>query len=327
MKTKLMLALLPALLAAPVQAKSDAEQSKELEQARQELQAARDELKRAAQELARISREQGRESPRAFAYEFMADENRGMLGIIMGHGPVEKGQIKGVRVSAVTPGSGADKAGLKAGDVIVAVRGESIATAEDGDTTPGRKLRQGLRDLKVGDPVKIAYERDGKRSEVTVTASRPEQGRFEMPVPPVPPLPPMPPLMAFEDDVQHDILLPYAPGRVRLEKRLHGGWELVSLDQDLAPYFKTKDGVLVAKAEPDNKLGLKSGDVIQKFNGEAVKSPKDVMKRLGRLEPGAELKLEVVRAGKSETLKGKAPERERREVHRRIEIETDAETP
>lgn len=319
------LALAPAYADSSDGKDSKDKDRKELERARHELEQARDELRRAAQEMARVAAEQGMESPRAHAYEYMADQNRGMLGVIMDRGPVEKGQIKGVRVEAVTPESGADKAGLKSGDVIVSINGQSIATPEKGDTTPGRKLRDSLKNLKVGDQVKVGYERDGKKNEVTVTASRPSEhyGPFNVPVPPIPPIPPMPAVMAFDDDDEHDILIPGA--RMRIEMRGPGDWELVPLDENLGAYFKTRDGVLVARAEPDDKLGVKSGDVIQKVNGEAVQKPRDVYKRIGKLDPGAELKLDIVRAGRNETLTGKKPEPKHRDMHKHIEIQGDEE--
>src|SRR5688572_4121084 len=48
-------------------------QMKELEKARKELERARVDLERAAKQLARASGEVGKFSPRAFAYEFMAN--------------------------------------------------------------------------------------------------------------------------------------------------------------------------------------------------------------------------------------------------------------
>lgn len=319
------LALLPvaALLLTPAYAAGD-DNSKALEQARKELEAARDELKRAARELARVSREQGQDSPIAHALEFMTDENRAMLGIIMGRGPEKDGKLTGVRVDAITPDSGADKAGLKVGDVIVSLNGKSIAQKDADDDRPGQKLRAAMDELKVGDKIKVGYEREGKKAEVTVVAGR---ASFNVPVPPIPPIPPLPPLLSFDEDAEHDILI---PGGQHMRVALKHGtpWELAALDENLAPYFKTKSGVLVTRAKTDDAFGLKSGDVIQKINGEAVKEPKDVIRRVAKAEAGSELRLDVVRAGKAETLKGKAPKSERREFYKRIEIETgDKEAP
>lgn len=43
----------------------------------------------------------------------------------------KKGALPGIRVNGVLPGSSADKAGIKSGDLIVAVSGQPILSAED----------------------------------------------------------------------------------------------------------------------------------------------------------------------------------------------------
>lgn len=329
MKKSWLITALPfVLLAAPLHAKdADAEARQELESARQELQQARDELKRAAAELARVTREQGRESPRAQAFAFMADENRGVLGIILGRGPSKEGKLSGVKVDAVTPGSGAEKAGLKSGDVIVAVNGKPLAQTDTDDARPGQKLRSELDELKVGDTVKLGYEREGKRAEASVTAGRPEP--MLAPERVIRPLPVMS-WLGFDDEEEQDIVIPRGPReerRILLRNRALKGFDFAPLDENLAPYFKTKEGILVTRAAPDNKLGLKSGDVIQKLNGDKVNKPHEAMEKLAELEPGAEVRLDILRQGKAETLKSlkpqDAPERHGRRIERRIEIHED----
>lgn len=66
----------------------------------------------------------------------------------------------GALLTAVTPGSPADKAGLRAGDVIVAVDDERITLATD--------LADVIRRYKPGDEVRITYRRDGKEHSVRV---------------------------------------------------------------------------------------------------------------------------------------------------------------
>ena len=77
-------ALLLALNTAPAYAADapadDKAGTAELERARAEFKRAQEELARAAREMARVSRELNLDSPRAFAYEFVADPDRAMLG-------------------------------------------------------------------------------------------------------------------------------------------------------------------------------------------------------------------------------------------------------
>ncbi len=72
----------------------------------------------------------------------------------------------GVVIRSVTEGSAADRAGLKAGDVILAIGGERIQSSFD--------LVYTIRSKKPGDKALLEYRRDGKTGEVEVTFQRPE---------------------------------------------------------------------------------------------------------------------------------------------------------
>jgi S1-C subfamily serine protease len=67
----------------------------------------------------------------------------------------------GVVALEVTPGSGADEAGLEEGDVIVALEGTRVAIVED--------LLGALRQRSPGDEVTLTIVRDGERLQVTAT--------------------------------------------------------------------------------------------------------------------------------------------------------------
>jgi S1-C subfamily serine protease len=67
----------------------------------------------------------------------------------------------GVVALEVTPGSGADEAGLEEGDVIVALEGTRVAIVED--------LLGALRQRSPGDEVTLTIVRDGERRQVTAT--------------------------------------------------------------------------------------------------------------------------------------------------------------
>jgi serine protease Do len=77
------------------------------------------------------------------------------------------GVKQGVLVSEVTAGSAAEMAGLKAGDVITMVRGQSVAD-------PADVVRE-LSAVESGASVEIRITRD--RKEVTLTAKLPERTR------------------------------------------------------------------------------------------------------------------------------------------------------
>jgi S1-C subfamily serine protease len=72
-------------------------------------------------------------------------------------------QVRGALVNAVEAGSPADKAGVRRGDVITAVNGESIRSGND--------LRNQVSQLMPGTATKLSIVRDGKEQTVNVTVA------------------------------------------------------------------------------------------------------------------------------------------------------------
>lgn len=67
----------------------------------------------------------------------------------------------GVRVADVTAGSAAEKAGLKADDILTHVDGEPLASVDD--------LQRSIRIAQPGDKLALRYERGGKQMKTDVT--------------------------------------------------------------------------------------------------------------------------------------------------------------
>jgi len=76
-------------------------------------------------------------------------------------------QTKGVFVGRVTPDSGADKAGLKAGDVIVSINGKTISSMSE--------LRARVGTLGVGKSVKLGVLREDKQINFDVKLTSADQ--------------------------------------------------------------------------------------------------------------------------------------------------------
>lgn len=70
-------------------------------------------------------------------------------------------EVEGLLLSGVIGGGPADEAGLREGDVIVEFAGQTIANIYD--------YTYALDAIKVGEPVKVVFLRDGERQEVTIT--------------------------------------------------------------------------------------------------------------------------------------------------------------
>jgi S1-C subfamily serine protease len=91
----------------------------------------------------------------------VSNSGRASLGVSAHNATSSGGQPGGVAVVSVVPGGAADKAGIKAGDVITAVGGQQVP-----DTTT---LTAVLATVKPGMKVPVQYSRDGGTAEATVT--------------------------------------------------------------------------------------------------------------------------------------------------------------
>jgi hypothetical protein len=233
------------------------------------------------------------------------------LGIVM----APNAAANGVRVAAVTPDSPAMKAGIRSGDVLLAVDGRLIAASGDAGLQRAREL---LKDLRQDQVVKLRYARQGKVDEAAVRAdairrvmaynrdglaprARPDgdghpgfrHEEFEQLLPP-----------GIEMDIERigpardcgkgrtDCGLPTLYEAFRWQ-----GLNLASIDAELGRYFGTERGVLVLSRGEDLD-GLRSGDVIRRIGGVAVESPRDVMRALREKEAGSQLRFEVLRERK-----------------------------
>ena len=105
------------------------------------------------------------EPPPEFTKVDVPAEGAGRAGIRVFTGtiPDYATEVKGLLLSGVIGGGPAEQAGLQKGDVIVEIAGQSIANIYD--------YTYALELLKIGQPVKIAYLRGGKRVETMLTPS------------------------------------------------------------------------------------------------------------------------------------------------------------
>ncbi|MEO5740870.1 MAG: PDZ domain-containing protein [Vicinamibacterales bacterium] len=78
-------------------------------------------------------------------------------------------QLAGVRVTQVYPGTTAERAGLKVGDVIAALDGIDLEGSEPGDED---RFTEQLRQYTIGSTVKLAVVRAGQRSDHEVALER-----------------------------------------------------------------------------------------------------------------------------------------------------------
>lgn len=232
---------------------------------------------------------------------FTLSDNRGRIGVIVDTRANATGDKVGARIEGITPGGPAEKAGLKAGDVITRFNGTAlggVAADDDEDSGPGMKLIELARELDPGDSVRVEYRRGTENKRVTLVAENlggdlvrafPDMERMERS---------FPRMHAGPGEFEFAFGSPW------------GGIELVKLNPDLGDYFGTREGVLVVSAPADSALSLKGGDVITAIGGRKPTSPMQAMRILRSYDEGETVTIEVLRKRQRVTVNYKVPDRE-----------------
>ena len=160
-------------------------------------------------------------------------------------------QSEGALIADVNPGSPAERAGLKPGDVVTKVDDHAVADS--------RALRLMIGEMSPGKAVQMAVVRDGIEREYSVTLGEQPSDK-----------------LASSNVVGGASSL-----------RALGGVSLEALTPDSARQYgltRNMKGVAVRRVDPDSaaaKAGLEAGDVILEVNRRPVTSTEDVNRYLG----------------------------------------------
>lgn len=135
----------------------------EMEKMHRELNQARRQLREASREIARVNQEVSRAQARHHnTSDSRRTSERPVIGIVLG-----EADDVGVRVLGVSPDGPSERAGIKAGDVIVALGGHVLAAVEDSANAKSG-LYVAMKDLQPGEPVTVTLERDDKTLDLNV---------------------------------------------------------------------------------------------------------------------------------------------------------------
>ncbi len=236
-------------------------------------------------------------------YSF-SGESRGRIGVIVDTKANTAGDKIGARVEGITPGGPAEKAGIKAGDVITRFNGTALAGSEsenDERSGPGLKLIDLAHELEPGDTVQVEYRRGNDARKATLVAEDLGGGVWTG-------------SMDMPDMRKFDELMPQmdmGPGEFMFGG-VWGGIELVRLNPDLGDYFGTREGVLVVRAPEDSSLALKGGDVILSIGDRKPTSPEQAMRILRSYDVGETVTLDVLRKQRHVAVAWKVPDHENR---------------
>jgi len=208
----------------------------------------------------------GRVERGAIGVTFLSQSNPALLRSFgAGHGVV---------VNNVEPGSPAERAGLKMGDVILSINGQPINSGND--------LVQIVSQSRIGSHVKVAFLRNGKK----LTASVGVEDRSKV--------------VAQQQASQ-------APQNAPSEPEEAGGplgvsVESLSLDQSSqmtkALHLAKPQGVLVTQVVPEGfaaELSVQAGDVILSINHQPVYSLQDFQHIQSTLRSGQDVLLLIAR--------------------------------
>jgi serine protease Do len=194
---------------------------------------------------------------------------------------------QGEFVQGVEPGKGAEKAGIKAGDVITKVNNRPV--------TPDETLSFIVAGLKVGDKVPIELIRDGRRQTVTaVIGQRPPEDELRQ--------------FTQQDDEDFSDRTPNQENSQAAAQQLLGiaVTELTpNIARQLGVGQDVKGAVITAvDASTDAGIkGLRRGDVILQANGQPVLNEADLGKAASAARSGGRnaVLLQVLRRGSPAT--------------------------
>ena len=260
-----------------------------------DLSAARGRLDQAAKEVADLSRQLYGDDPHEFVQMMRGGHGPqgAMLGVNIGG---EQTRDDGVEVMGVSPSGPAQAAGLKSGDVIVALDGKSLKRA--GDRGPARQLVDYMRGVQPGQTVKVDYLRDGKRLSASLSAT--------------PAMPPIAMLMRERLAMPGGMEGMMPPGVMDMLGFGHafGALELAPITPKLGQYFGTDKGLLVIRAPAEAEWKLEDGDVLLAIDGRVPESPGHALRILGSYQPDEKVKLDILRNRKRMTVEAVLPKQD-----------------
>jgi predicted metalloprotease with PDZ domain len=249
-----------------------------------QLEAARRKLEAAARELAALS---ARMNTQLMEHMSGMDHvpHRAIIGVQL------EASKEGALVREVSPGGPAAEAGIRGGDLILAVNGTQVK----GDN-PAHQVLNIMRDVKPDSKVTVRVLREGKPRDFTVTPRQvPNRMAWAD----------MPDISKFNFEGFPEIRTPFL---------MHGplaDMELVTLTPRLGRYFGADKGVLVVRAPADGGLKLEDGDIILTIDGREPTSGSHATRILASYQPGEKIALRIMREHKTLNVDTTLPEQSR----------------
>jgi serine protease Do len=181
------------------------------------------------------------------------------------------GATQGAFVSAVTPGSPAEKAGLKEADIIVSMNGKPLATGDD--------LVNTVSEAPLNSQATLGVLRDGKKLDLRVTIA----DRTEV----------------YAGDPRIAGRRPEQPSQAdSVGMRFGFSVQGLSASDRSGAGIEGKTGVAITAVDPASfadDIGLQPGDILTEINRQPVTSPEDIRRIQSTLKPGDSAAFRVLR--------------------------------
>jgi serine protease Do len=214
-------------------------------------------------------------------------------------------QPVGVVIESVRPGSPAEKAGFRTGDIVLDFNGERVLSVRQftrvvRESAPRRQVEAVVVRGTSRQTLQVVPEVTGEIAAAPLLRDFSREFRRELP-----------------RSVPRDFNFDFGPEAFRFREIAPGpalGVSVLPLGSQLAEYFGVKNGALVTEVQsgtPAADAGLKAGDVITAINGRVVTNAGEVRSELRGAEPGAGVDIAVTRDRKSLMLKATLPPRAR----------------
>jgi len=221
---------------------------------------------------------------------FNSDSNHAMLGVT-----TDKNE-GGVEIQNITKESGAEKAGLKKGDIITKVGDKKIEDPDD--------LSKAVREHKPGEKVVITYLRDKKEMKATAELSK-WKGAEAWAIAP-----------GMDMNMNFDKIMPQLQNIPRIRTPYGQNWSWSGgggpkLGLSVQDTDEGK-GVKVIEVDEDGnaaKAGIKEDDVITEVDGKAVNNTDEISKVIKESKDKVSVMVKLQRSGKTQNIEVKIPRR------------------
>lgn len=241
--------------------------------------------------VAQEAAKRAEKAPKAFTFAFGGDG--GYLGVQTvevnkdNYSKFGLSSVRGVAIEKVVEGSPAAAAGLRDGDVIIAVNGDEVASS--------RKLTRLITEIDPDHTAKITVLRNGNQQDITATLGKRPTPRFENGAfaATIPNRIEMPEFKEFPRiDVPGIAIAPGMNGKSFAWGVGQGrtiGIGVYAMTKQLGERYGVESGVMINNVRNDSpaaKAGLRAGDIIVEADGKAVKNNLDLIRAINGKKEG-----------------------------------------